>query len=271
VTRVVLAYAGGLDDTCAIAWLADRYSAEVSAVTLDIGQEGDPGAIRERALAAGARRAHVIDARERFVRECVIPALRRGAFDAASRALAHPLIVRALVEIAAIEEAPVVAHGAAGPALHAALVAAAAPRDVLAPAAEWASLGIDPRAYARQRGLHVGAGAEIGAHNLIVRRAPVCLGPADAPAHVDLTFDGGIPVAIYGVPLALPVLVDSLSLIAGQHGIGGAAPLHAPAAAVLGAAYAALGHDAGEVRFRLLNGEHTVLAVNRLSQLVNHA
>ena len=96
--------------------------------------------------------------------------------------------------------------------------------------------------------------------------------PADAPAHVSLAFDGGMPVAINGVALALPELIDSLSLIAGQHGIAGGAPVHAPAADVLQAAYAALDGDTGEVRLRLLDGEHVVLAVSdRLSHLVMHA
>ena len=271
--RVVLAYAGTADDTCAIAWLAAQHDAEVIAVTLDVGQDRDPGGVRERALAAGALRAHVIDARDEFARD-VLPALRRGEFDAASRVLAYPLIARKLVEVAVIERASALAHGSAGPDLHDAIAALARDLVVLAPAAEWAAQHVDARALATRRGVHVppSSNDEEVHRNLLVRRAPSRVAPADVPAHVAVAFDDGVPVAINGVALVLPELIDSLSLIAGQHGIAAAAPVHAPAADVLQGAYAALSRDSGEVHLRLLNGEYTVLAVHdRLPQLVNHA
>lgn len=273
MTRVVLAFAGTPEDTCAIPWLTAQHDAEVVAVTLDIGQDGDPGATRERALAAGALRAHVVEAREAFARDCVLPAVRGGAFHAASHALACPLIARILAEVGRIEGATAFAHGASNKALHEAIVAVAGGHRVFAPVTEWSSRDIDARAWARRRGVHVPvpeSGVEL--RNLIVRRVPARVAPADAPAHVSLAFDGGMPVAINGVALALPELIDSLSLIAGQHGIAGGAPVHAPAADVLQAAYAALDGDTGEVRLRLLDGEHVVLAVSdRLSHLVMHA
>ena len=271
--RVVLAYAGTADDTCAIAWLAARHGAEVITVTLDLGQDRDPGGVRERALSAGARRAHVIDARDEFARDCILPAVRRRAFDASNGAIAHPLIARKLAGVAAIEHADALAHGGSGMALHAAIAGVAGELAVLAPAAEWAADGVDPRAFAREHGIHVPPDAQGDEHrNLIVRRVPARVAAPDSAAHVDLAFDGGVPVAINAVPLALPELIDSLSLIAAQHGIAGAKDVHAPAADVLLAAYSALHGDTGEVRLRFLNGEHAVLAVHdRLSQLVNHA
>ena len=77
--RIVVAYSGGLDTSVAIRWLAEEYGAEIVAVTLDIGQGRELADIRERALALGAIRAHVIDAREEFVRDYIIPALQAGA------------------------------------------------------------------------------------------------------------------------------------------------------------------------------------------------
>ena len=273
MTRVVLAFAGTPEDTCAIPWLAAQHDAEVIAVTLDIGQERDPGTTRDRALAAGALRAHVVEAREAFARDCVLPAVRGGAFDGASHALACPLIARILAEMGRIEGATAFAHGASGLALHDAVVAVAGGRPVFAPVTEWSSRGVDACAWARARGVHlVASESGVTLRNLIVRRAPTRVAPADVPAHVSLAFDGGMPVAINGVALALPELIDSLSLIAGQHGIAGGARVHAPAADVLQAAYAALDGDTGEVRLRLLDGEHVVLAVSdRLSHLVMHA
>ena len=67
--RIVLAYAGGLQTSVAIPWLAEAYGAEVVTLTLDLGQGRDLEEIRDRALATGAVRAHVLDAREEFARD----------------------------------------------------------------------------------------------------------------------------------------------------------------------------------------------------------
>ena len=74
--RVVLAHAGDAATLCAIPWLAER--AEVVTVTVDVGQGDSLLAVRERALEAGAVRAHVLDARETFAHAYVLPALRAG-------------------------------------------------------------------------------------------------------------------------------------------------------------------------------------------------
>ena len=102
--RIVLAYSGGLDTSIAIAWLAERYQAEVIAVTLDVGQGRELTDVRERALAVGALRAHVLDVREVFARDYILPALQAGALYEdrypLATALSRPLIARTLVEIA---------------------------------------------------------------------------------------------------------------------------------------------------------------------------
>src|SRR4051812_15223408 len=116
MNTIVLAYAGGLETSIAIPWLAERYRAEVVTVTVDLGQGSDLADVRERALAVGAIRAHVIDARQEFARDCVVPALQAGALaqgrDPLAPALARPLIAKHLVALARIEGAPTVAHGA---------------------------------------------------------------------------------------------------------------------------------------------------------------
>src|SRR4029453_15714189 len=91
------------------------YDAEVIALTLDLGQGQELEEVRDRALAAGAARAHVLDVREEFTYEYVLPALQAGALsgkhDPMAVALGYPLIAKKLVEIAAIEQAATVAHG----------------------------------------------------------------------------------------------------------------------------------------------------------------
>src|SRR4029079_19476533 len=113
--RVVLAYSGGLDTSVAIRWLAERYDSEVIAVTLDLGQGRELSDVRERALALGAVRAHVLDVREEFARDYVLPALQAGAIHEdrypLSTALGRPLIAKKLVEVAQMEGATIIAHG----------------------------------------------------------------------------------------------------------------------------------------------------------------
>ena len=116
--RIVLAYSGGLDTSVAIPWLAETYGAEVIAVTLDLGQGAQLDGVRERALQTGAVSAYVLDVREEFVQEFILPALQAGAIYEdrypLATALGRPLIARKLVEIAHLERAGAIAHGCTG-------------------------------------------------------------------------------------------------------------------------------------------------------------
>src|SRR6185369_10922061 len=107
--RIVLAYSGSRDGSAAIVWLRERRNAEVVAVTLDLGQGRGLEAIRDRALALGAQRAHVLDTRDEFAEQYVVPALRADALHDGhvpmALALSRPLIARKIVEIAGIERA----------------------------------------------------------------------------------------------------------------------------------------------------------------------
>src|SRR5438067_12658476 len=118
--RIVLAYSGGLDTSVAIPWLKEKYNAEIIAVTLDLGQGRELTQIRERAMAAGAVRCHVLDVREEFAREYILPALQAGAMYEEryplATALGRPLIAKKLVEIAQMEGATTIAHGCNGKA-----------------------------------------------------------------------------------------------------------------------------------------------------------
>src|SRR5687767_15687847 len=115
ITRIVLAYSGSRDTSLAIPRLANRYRAEIATVTLDLGQGGELTDVRERALAAGAVRAHVIDAREELVRDYILPALQSGALylepDRLAAPLGHALVAKRLVDIARMEGATAVACG----------------------------------------------------------------------------------------------------------------------------------------------------------------
>ncbi len=104
VNKVVLAYSGGLDTSVAVAWLREQFGVEVVTLTVDLGGGSLRSGVEARAISAGASRAYVVDARERFVTDFVWPhlqanALYQGAYPLAT-ALARPLIAQLLVEVA---------------------------------------------------------------------------------------------------------------------------------------------------------------------------
>src|ERR1700730_4446631 len=80
VHRVLLLYSGGLDTSVMLKWIQDEYGAEVVALTVNLGQPGeDYGVVREKAIKLGALECHVVDAREEFAREFVVPAIKANA------------------------------------------------------------------------------------------------------------------------------------------------------------------------------------------------
>jgi argininosuccinate synthase len=268
--RIVLAYSGGLVTSAAIAWLAQQRGAEVVTVTLDVGQERELAAVRERALALGAVRAHVIDAREEFVRDFVLPSLQAGVLDSAGHplvvALARPLIARRLVEVARMESASAVAHGgvpgAAGEtALHETIRSLDPNLEIIAPAREWAMSEQELIAFARERNVHVPQTegyrtdaslwgrllSPIGSSGVPEEAFTLTRPPADCRedgAVVDIDFVAGLPVRANGVEMSMMEMIESLETIAGAHGVGRTAVdggvIEAPAAVVLHAAHRAL-------------------------------
>jgi argininosuccinate synthase len=263
--RVLLAYSGGLASSAAAAWLAERHGAEVVTVTLDVGQSDDLDEVRARALTCGAVRAHVIDARDLFARDHVIPAVRASGSVALST-LAHPLVARTLVEIAAIESADAVAHGSAGAVIDDVVATLDPALRILAPARTWGMTAAALLDYARARHLPAGPSRE---PHLLIRRSQ---DPGRAPAsEAVLTIDceRGVPVSVNGVALTLVELIESLSLIGGQHGIGYGEAMPAPAAVLLRAGYAATAASDWTVRLKLHDGACTLLTA-AAPQLVNH-
>ena len=250
--RIVLAYSGGLETSVAIPWLKERHGAEIITVTMDLGQGEELEAVRNRALAAGAVRAHVLDVREEFAGDYVVPTLKAGAIhedrSPMATALGRPLIARKLVEIAAIERAAAVAHGCTGTAndqarLDLATRALDPTLRVLAPARESGLTRLEQMAYARARGISmpVSAGSPYGTHSNLWGRSIACGAPEDAwrdppeelytltkapgdcpdePAYVEIAFERGAPAAINGVAMPILELIASLGVIAGAHGLG---------------------------------------------------
>jgi argininosuccinate synthase len=260
---ILLAYAGSLDDSAAIAWLRDRHQAEVVTLTLDVGQGRDVEHVRARALACGAARAHTIDAREEFSRDCALPWLQADAIDEPGLAsLVRPLIARKLVEMTRSERgstAPyAVAHGAADDGLDLAVAAIDAGLAVVAPSRERRLDGIDALEYARAKGLMIPPALEPAPHLLRRHAAPPAAAPETA-ANLEIAFEDGVPRAVNGVTFPLTELLESLSVIAGQHLVGRVGAIDAPAALVLRAAYGVVGRQTGIVRLKLHKGQQSLV------------
>ncbi len=244
-TPIVLAYSGGFRSSVAIPWLADRYATDVVAVALDLGQSIDLAGIRDRALAAGATRAHSIDARDEFARDFVWPALRADALSDGrypmATAISRPLIAKQLVEIARIEGAAIVAHGAAGRdrarieqpwrGLDGSLQPiACADAMTAAQAAEYANrLGLAVPAPGADRiddnlwGRTIGRAADDASQEApesVFKRSRGLAHTPGSPAVVEVSFERGVPTGINGVTMTPAELIDSLATIAGEHGVG---------------------------------------------------
>jgi argininosuccinate synthase len=227
---IVLAFDGEPSAVPSIGRLAARATAEIVTLTLDLGQGGDLEQVREQAIAAGAVRAHVVDARERFSGDVLLPVLRAGAAHPAATsaaALARPVVAAVLVEIARIERAFAVAHAGRGDARAAfeRLLADLAPDLSVFALEDVAPMPID-------RGRHVtanlwgrlvrlpAASNEDAVDRSIYARTTDPLAGHPHPAVVELSFTYGQPVAINGIAMRFPELVEVLDTIGGDHGVG---------------------------------------------------
>src|ERR671917_2761411 len=119
VHRVLLLYSGGLDTSVMLKWIQDEYEAEVVALTVNLGQPGeDYDIVKGKALQLGALDCHVVDAREEFAHEYVLPAIKANALYGGGyplfTALGRPLIAKLAVEHARKAGCDTIAHGCTG-------------------------------------------------------------------------------------------------------------------------------------------------------------
>ncbi|HOX28429.1 MAG TPA: argininosuccinate synthase, partial [bacterium] len=77
--RAVLAYSGGVDTSIAIKWLQEEMNLDVIAVCIDVGQGKELGPIQKKAEKLGAIKSVVVDAKERFCNDYLVPAIRANA------------------------------------------------------------------------------------------------------------------------------------------------------------------------------------------------
>jgi argininosuccinate synthase len=250
--KVVLAYSGGVDTSVAIKWLQEKYNMDVIAFSVDVGNEPDFPAIREKALKLGAVKAVVADAKKAFIEDFVFPALKanamyQGQYPLAT-ALARPLMAQLLVETALKEGAKSVAHGCTGKGNDQVRfdvsVAGLAPElKILAPARDWEMTRDETIDYAKRHGIPLpvtaespysidqnlwGRSIECGVmedpwaeppEDAFIWVKPIAQTP-DKAEYVEIEFKQGLPVAINGKKMDGITLVQQANDLAGKHGIG---------------------------------------------------
>jgi argininosuccinate synthase len=253
VKRVVLAYSGGLDTSVILRWLIERYRCQVVAFCADLGQGEELITVREKARKTGASAVHIVDLRERFVRDFLFPMLRGAAvYEGAyllGTSIARPLIAEAQVAVALEEGADAVAHGATGKGNDQVrfelTYAALAPHlRVIAPWREWdLSSRTDLIEFARAHDIPVPVTAERPYsmdRNLFhvsyeggILEDPWAEPPAkmflltqspedapDVPVSVEIDFECGDPVSVDGRRLAPVALLEALNRLGAEHGVG---------------------------------------------------
>jgi argininosuccinate synthase len=247
-----LAYSGGLDTTCAIAWLKEDYGFdEVIAVLVDVGQEFDLEASLERGSAAGAAEVLLVDRKEAFAADQCAKAIQANAlyenrYPLVS-ALSRPVVAQAVAEVALEAGAEAVVHGCTGKGndqlrFELAFRANYPGVRVIAPLRDRVWTRDEEIAYAEARGIpirHTQASPYSTDENLFGRSieagiledawvAPpedvyvLSRSPLDAPAPVEVVvgFEQGVPVSLDGAAYTPAELIAALNDLAGAYGIG---------------------------------------------------
>ena len=250
--RIVLAYSGGLDTTVAIPWIKERTGKDVIALAIDVGQAGeDLEQVRQRALGSGAVESVVVDARDEFADEYILPALKANALYQRRyplvSALSRPLISKLLARTARDLGATSIAHGCTGMGndqvrFEAAVFALAPELNSIAPIRDLSLTRDVAIEYAEKYSLPIrqsksspysidqnmwGRAVETGfledpwnapiedlyeyTQDPLIDREPT---------EVVITFEAGAPVAIDGERLTMRQMVERMNELAGAHGVG---------------------------------------------------
>ena len=176
VGRVLLLYSGGLDTSVMLKWIQDEYEAEVVALTVNLGQPGeDYEVVKGKALQLGALDCHVVDAREEFAQEYVLPAIKANADYGDGyplfTSLGRPLIAKLAVEYARKTGCDTIAHGCTGKGndqvrIEGTVATLAPELKVIAPVRSWAMGRDEEIAYARKHGIPVKGGTESAPYSI---------------------------------------------------------------------------------------------------------
>jgi len=253
VSKVVLAYSGGLDTSVIVTWLKENYGCEVVCFTADVGQGEELTGLEERAKLGGASKLIIMDLRRELVTDFIYPLLHSGAIYEQKyllgTSIARPLIAKKLVEVAEQEGADAIAHGCTGRGndqvrFELGIMALDPNLQIIAPWREWDiqsredalayldAHGIpfpdnNPSLYSRDRNLwhlsheggpleNIAKAPEDGLYLLsnTPENAP------DQPETIEISFEQGNPVELNGQVFSPVQLIEKLNVLGGKHAIG---------------------------------------------------
>jgi argininosuccinate synthase len=254
VHRVLLLYSGGLDTSVMLKWIQDSYGAEVVCLTVNLGQPGeDYDVIEGKARMLGAAETYVIDAREEFARDYLVPAIKANAVYGDGyplfTSLGRPLIAKLAVQRARESGCDTIAHGCTGKGndqvrIEATIATLAPELKVIAPVRSWQMGREEEIAYAREHGIPVKGGTEAAPYSIDdnlwgrssegrwiedLAHAPdddvfqLVTRPEQAPDEaetIELGFEHGVPVSLNGQRPGLVELIEATAEIAARHGVG---------------------------------------------------
>jgi len=250
--KVVLAYSGGLDTTCAVHWLKEK-GFSVICFSANLGSEFSPADLKRRAGLSGAEKIYIKDLREEFAKEYILPALKANACYEEkyllSTALGRPLIAKYLVEIAKKEKASFIAHGCSGKGndqirFEVSINILAPHLKIIAPLREWDLTSREEEiAYALKHKLPIKAtkespysvdkniwGVSLEAGELedleveVPRNSYFLTKPLketeDKEVYLEIEFERGEPVRLNGKKKTLVSLIEELNKIGAKAGVG---------------------------------------------------
>ncbi|MGI9556821.1 MAG: argininosuccinate synthase, partial [Solirubrobacterales bacterium] len=254
VARVLLLYSGGLDTSVMVRWIQEAYEAEVVTLTVDLGQPADDWeVITQKARDLGALEAVLVDAREDFAHEYVLPAIKANALYGGGyplfTALGRPLIARLAVEHAQRTTCDTIAHGCTGKGndqvrIEGTIATLDPELKVIAPVRDWKMGREEEVAYAREHGIPIAGGTEAPPYSIddnlwgrsseggpiedLGEAAPadvfqLVTPPSEAPDEpqtVTIGFESGAPVSVDGERPSLVDLLERVGEIGRAHGIG---------------------------------------------------
>jgi argininosuccinate synthase len=251
---VLLLYSGGLDTSVMLKWIQDEYDAEVVALTINLGQPGeDYEVVKGKATQLGAVAADVVDAREEFAGDFVVPAIKANGMYGLGyplfTALGRPLIAKLAVDHARKHGCDTIAHGCTGKGndqvrIEATVATLAPELKVIAPVRGWAMGRDEEIEYARKHNIPVKGGVETPPYSIDdnlwgrssegrwiedIHHAPeddvfqLVTRPEEAPDEaevVEVEFERGVPVALNGERLGIVDLLERAAEIGCRHGVG---------------------------------------------------
>jgi len=253
IKKCILAYSGGLDTSIIVPWLRNNYGCEVICFCANLGQADELVGLEEKALASGASKCYVEDLRAEFLTDYVFPTMQAGAIYERDYLLgtsfARPLIAKRMVEIAELEGADAVSHGATGKGndqvrFEVTVMALNPKLRIIAPWREWTIRGRkDAIEYAEEFNVPIKATMErIYSQDKNIWHLSNEGGPLedpwneppkdmfewttdpvdapDAPEYVELYFRHGIPERVNGVARGPVGIMQELNELGMKHGVG---------------------------------------------------